>query len=177
MDLWAVGEKAFYDPVLQIIECRDEEDVVTGVEYVLPTRDMVEGRLELTWEPEGAVTVTGPIKKDEWLLLSKEGLHPIVTLRREKKGRWIIGSPSLKSEQDEREKHEEWWLLVGCPVRELVFNPLMWQLREEPMSETGRPMLSCSSAQLGRVLKKEHTTLSDLRAVWHLNVENAQELM
>lgn len=118
-------EEAFYDSVLRVTECREEDEMVTGVEYVLSTEDMVEGRLGLAWDPEGGGPVTGPIGKVELLSPKKDALHPIVTLRREKKGRSTANKPELKPEEDKRESLEEWWLPVGCPVRELTFNPAM----------------------------------------------------
>lgn len=144
---------------------------------MLPEADMVEGRLGLAWDPKEGGLVTGPIRKSEMLSLKKDLLHPIVTLRREKTGRWTTNATELKPEKDKRETPEEWWLPVGCPVRELTFNPVMWQVRETPQAADGRSMLACSSAQLGRVLKKPHSTLSDLHAVWHLTEEKGEALM
>lgn len=118
-------EEVFYDSVLRVTECREEDEMVIGVEYVFSTEDMVEGRLGLVWDSEGGGSVTGSIGKVELLFSKKDVLYSIVILRREKKGRSTVNKSEFKSEEDKRESLEEWWLSVGCSVRELIFNLVM----------------------------------------------------
>lgn len=60
------------------------------MEYVLQSTKAAVGRLHLEWNPEEGRAVTGTLEKSEMLTLRKETLHPIVTLKRERKGLWKL---------------------------------------------------------------------------------------
>lgn len=176
VDRWGTGEDAFYDSVLRITEIKEGADVVTGMEYVLPSDEALESRLHLDWNPEGGGSVTGVLEKSEMLTLRRETLHPIVTLKPERKEMWKQNSSRMKPESD-RNSPEEWWLPVGCPVKEMIFNPAMWQLRASPQADSGKPMLECPSAHLGKLLRKDRQTRQGLRDVWQRTDEKAREIL
>lgn len=126
MDLWQEEGEMFYDLVLRITEVKDDGMRVTGMEYVLPTPEHAEGQLSLAWDIEEGGPRTGPLSSAELMSLDRVSVHPVVALGGEHKGRWSLREDCQKPEADARECPEDWWLLEGRPMREMVFNPAMW---------------------------------------------------
>lgn len=177
VDLRADDGDAFYDMVLRVTEFQEGEQVVIGAEYALPTPEHADGRLHLVWQPDQGGPVMGALTKAELLEMNVSGLHLVVTLKRERKGVWKLGSDCPKPQQDLRECPEDLWLVEGRLVRELIFNPAMWQIKTAPNSDEGKSLLGCSSAHLGKLLRKDGVALQKVKEIWQLDDGKATELL
>lgn len=181
VDLWDRGGELIYDSILRVVQEKDEERWILGVEYTLLRDGENAGRLtKFTEVNEGGRigAVTGPVQVGEMLKLRADSVQPLVVYCRGKKGRWYTGKEKSDAKKDSWEQPEEWWSPEGVPTKEMDLNLQLWHWKSVGAGND-MGLLNSTATDWYRLLmeEKKGCALEAICDKWSISQEDAKQVI